>query len=437
VARADPDHFSFRDALDKQVQSVVRLASWAASTLGGFGVVVSLGLSPLPNSFPLVTLARDNPPFALLLGGLLATLLIAIIIRIRRRGSPLSASSLGAGAARFVFSTIVTAVTGSALSILFGFGDLPANLPVIDLLRQRPPLGIALLIVLIALVVFSPLFLQGAPAPEELANSKHMRRLIASLIISLLSSLLFVGLLGMVIVRPSWCLSTICPAPVVVVSPNGVHDTNLDIAYQDVQSAFFQLPGDPSAPGATQPTTVAAEEVDDPLCTRAPSDVRCPAFRQVLTLHSLQRGASQSILVQEVLVTIDRVSPLPGTLNVWHHTLDTLYTSQPYLVTYRGQPAGTVLAAVSQHNPPTFLHLGAGEGDQIDLGIISEQATGIIAFHVTVVYTTSSDTQLHQLVLLTAKATDRQLILANRVDMRSYLPTGSGFVPEATPSSQP
>lgn len=425
------------DILDKHAQSFLRLASEIASTLCGFGVVVALGLSPLPASFPLVTLAQGNPPFALLLSGLLAGLLIAIIIRFKRSETALRATSLGARAARFIYSAAITAVTGSALSILFGFGNLPENLPMIDLLRQRPPLGIALLIALAALVVFSPLFLQGAPTPEERANTQHIRRLYSSLAISALSSILFVSLLGMVIVRPSWCPQSVCPAPVVVVDPSGVHDSNLDISYLDVQSAFFQLPGNPAAQVISLPTTVPAVLADDPLCLHTTTDTRCPAYRQILTLHSLQRGASQSILVQEVLVNIDAADVLPAPVTVWHHTLDTLYTSEPYLAMYSGQPIGTMLHAASQHAPPTFLHLRAGEGDQIDLGIASAGATGIIAFHVTITYTTSTDTQLHQLVLLTAKAPPRQLILVNRADMHSYLPTGNGVVPEATPTSHP
>ena len=430
-----PGRTTFLDAADKQARSFLRLASEIASTLCGFGVVVALGLSPLPTSFPLVTLAQENPAFALLLSGVLDMLLIAIIIRLKRSETPLRASSLGARVARFAYSAIITAVAGSALSILFGFGNLPENLPVVDLLRQRPPLGIALLIVLVVLVVFSPLFLQGVPTPEEYANTRYIRRLYTSLTISTLSTLLFVSLLGMLILRPSWCPQGICPAPVVVVNSNGVHDANLDIAYLDVQSTFFQIPGNPTAPMTALPTTVPTEQVDDPLCEHTTTDTRCPAYRQILTLHSLQRGASQSIIVQQVLVTIDRVDTLPATLNVWHHGLDTLYTAEPYLVTYRGQPRGTVLSAGSQHNPPTFLHLRAGEGDQIDLGIISAGTTGIIAFHVTIIYTTSTDTQLHQLVLLTAKAPPRQLILAKRADMHSYLPNGNGLAPEATPVS--
>src|SRR5262249_33966492 len=139
-----------------------QIASSAASAALGSGILVLLGFSPLPTSFPLVAFARAHPEVALALGIMLSSTMAAalVVARGRRRlGTQVEVQST-----RFLLVATLSAVGGALLSIVFGFSTLPTSIPVIDLIRTHPPLGMSLLAVPLVLIVCAPMFsLLGEP----------------------------------------------------------------------------------------------------------------------------------------------------------------------------------------------------------------------------------------------------------------------------------
>src|SRR5262249_31490735 len=144
-------------------QLYTQIAASAASAALGSGILVLLGFSPLPASFPLVTFARAHPVTALTLGTVLLGVLAAVLV-VAQRARTLRPHA-EAQVTRFVLFATLSAVGGALLSVVFGFSTLPTSIPLIDLIRTHTPLGISLLAVPLALMVCAPLFSLWGESP--------------------------------------------------------------------------------------------------------------------------------------------------------------------------------------------------------------------------------------------------------------------------------
>src|SRR5262249_24380964 len=283
-------------------QLYTQIAASAASAALGSGILVLLGFSPLPASFPLVTFARAHPVTALTLGTVLLGVLAAVLVVAQRERTLRPHAE--AQVTRFVLFATLSAVGGALLSVVFGFSTLPTSIPLIDLIRTHTPLGISLLAVPLALMVCAPLFsLWGesptaggagrAPVPGAGSHGGPAGRgglsrlggkrapLLLSTAISARSSLPFVSLPTTVLARPPWCPPALCPAPVTLTNPYGTHDAFLEIVPTAVQSATYVIPGDPTQYALQQnnlPHDIGAVRLDD---------ASFPPYRVVLGVHNL------------------------------------------------------------------------------------------------------------------------------------------------------
>lgn len=377
-------------------QRYLELLSNVGSALVGGGLPILLGFGPLPDSFPLVALAVSSPNVAIgVAGGLLLLLVIAVTLTLRVWG----ASSSGVVVGRFLGSAVVSAVGSLAIGILFGFNSLPSSFPLLGLIREHPPLGIGLVAFLLALLIFAPLLGWGGdnrqgPSPQRGTPTGGGRRLLAATGVSTLTALLFVSLLGTVIIRPSWCPKEICPGP--LTNPFGNNDGTLEIIYAATQNTFSLIPGDVTSYSLARnnlPHGVGAVRIDP-----AGEAAYSQPYRAVVGVHSLQLSAGAGLVIEQVEVVIDAVAPVPSPLNVWTSGPPLEYTSNPYLATYHGEPAGAKLIAVSQHQPPTHTELGEGQSDELDIRIVSTHVADI-RFHIEIIYSVKGGNPFASLAL--------------------------------------
>ncbi len=372
------------------------LSNVGSAALGG-GLTILLGFSPLPNSFPLVAFARSSPHLALgIAAGLLLLLAVAVTLALRGSGAASGGTAIG----HFVSSTVLASVGSIAIGVLFGFNSLPTSIPLLGLIHTHPPLGIGLVTLFLALLIFAPLLgsdgrrTPSADPAEGAAPSGGTRRLLAATAISTLTAVLFVSLLATVVLRPSWCPSQICPGP--VTNPLGTNDGTLQIVYAATQSTFSVIPGDVSRYSLAQnnlPQRVSAVRIDP-----AGGAAYTQPYRAVVGVNSLQMDPAASLIIEQVIVVIDAVTPLPVPLNVWTAGPPISYVSNPYLAVYRGGPAGEQLIATSQNHPPTYTELGEGQSDELDIQLTSTQPAEL-RFHIEVIYNVPGGPPLRMLSL--------------------------------------
>jgi hypothetical protein len=288
---------------------------------------------------------------------------------------------LGPIVGRFFYTTVLSAVGSAIIGLLFGFAALPSDIPALELLASKPSVGILVLALLLVLMIISPLLVPGDPQRPSARAGKDINRLYLSIGVSTLSSVLFVGLLATVLIHPTWCPTSICPAPVPITA--GAHDANLDLTYVAIQSAAYVIPGDPEAvslASSALPTQTGALRID----------AHERVYRVVVGLHSLQRGDTDSIEIEHARVVIDMVTPAPTPLNVWEAGVGITYPTHPHLAIYSGQQAGEQLETISQESPPEILHLRGGEGDEMGIELTSSDAAPlVVTYHVLVIYSTS------------------------------------------------
>ncbi|HEX6819988.1 MAG TPA: hypothetical protein VF120_16555 [Ktedonobacterales bacterium] len=369
-------------APQRLAESYLQLVSNMASAAVGGGAAILLGFSPIHSSFPVLGFVDGHPQLVLALGGaLLVTLAIAITITQRGGLARWLGNGIQLRAVRFIFSAVLSAVGSAVIGIVLGFSALPSSIPLLGLLRVHPPVGIALLVISLGLLILAPLFggdPHGASQFSAGPGPGPRQRLLLATAVSALSALLFISLLVTVVVRPSWCPSEICPAPVLVTNPLGVHDADLEVFPTAVQSTTFAIPSDPASYSLAQnnlPRNTGALR----------SDETYPPYRVVVGVHSLQRGANDSLTIEQIAAVIDAVSTPDVPLNVWNAGADVDYTSDPYQAMYRGEPAGASLIAFSTHTPPTHVLLREGESDEIDLQVTAKQPV-VLQFHVELTY---------------------------------------------------
>lgn len=370
-------------------QRFLHVVSSVASVLLGSGISILFGFSPLPSTSPVLGLAQQHElvaVFVVLILGILVLVSLVISSRLSRRpdGGPLVA------ALRFIASAVFSTLSSTVLCVLAGFNSLPSAVPLIGFIREHPPVGLGLIGLTLAALIFTPL-LSINPEPNTPPPPSLTSRLYISTGVSVLCSILLITLLALVVARPPWCPSAICPPPeqIVVTAPNGVHDSNMEAYYTTTQSSTYLISGDPAQvnPG-TMSQDVGAARID----------TAYPPYRAVVSVHSLQRGTTFGIIVEQVAVLVDSVSDVPTPLNVAVVGSPLDYHRELYAVNLRLAAAQLNVPAQYQTAPGTQVHLAPGGSDELDVQINSQVATEV-RFRVQVTYRVINESTFHTLVV--------------------------------------
>jgi hypothetical protein len=204
---------------------------------------------------------------------------------------------------------------------------------------------------------------------------------------------LFVALLLVVLARPSWCLSTICPAArvIVPVNPHGVHDANLDMYFTGLQGTTYEIPGNPAQYTVSDiPKSIGVVRLD-----QSPSVV---PYRVVVSVHSLLQGTF-ALRLTRIEVVVANTPPTPDPLDVWTTQSD-VFPSHPFLAVFRGEQSGTALIASPESSAVTALRLAPGETDTIALRLGSAVPANVL-FRIQVRYRVENESEEHVLTLPT------------------------------------
>lgn len=224
---------------------------------------------------------------------------------------------------------------------------------------------------IVVLISLLALFLSrgSAPQDEEPTANEETRRyhrvVWYAAGISTSSLLLSFMLVSMVILRPAWCPTALCPAPQLVINPQGVHDSNLEVYSQAIQSPSYFFSGSPALYTLNNlPMDASALRIDTPL--QKP-------YRVVLGIHSLQRGRF-GLIIEQVVLVVKQVTLVPSPLHVWTQSETRDYHSNLYQGRYEGQDVGARLLAV--YTPSNGLidgrvQLIPGESDELDIQVTS------------------------------------------------------------------
>ena len=294
-----------------------------------------------------------------------------------------------------LLTVLAGTIFAGVLSLVTGFGSWAPS-PVLDLVQRYPSASvvIASLFTLISLLAW---FISREPAPkDDVAQpkrnfSQHSRRLVIATITSTTSSMLCFTLLAVVLIRPPWCPSLLCPAPKLVLNPNGIHDDNIEFYPQTIQSPFYMIPGNPASYTLRDlPKDTSALRIDD--STQSP-------YRVVLGIHSLQQGQF-GLIIEQVHLVVKQVSLAPYPLRVWTDGKQRDFRSNIFQVFYSGQEAGVSILAVYSSQPYGHVQLVPGEADELDLQVDPHMKVGVdLHFQVQIAYYVPSKSQLHILTL--------------------------------------
>jgi hypothetical protein len=267
--------------------------------------------------------------------------------------------------------------------------------PLVDAAQQHPTMFIVAGFVLV-FISFLAWFLSHGPDPNT-SNAKQQTsqldwRLISATGTSTISSISFFFLLSLVLLRPTWCPTLLCPAPKLILQSINVHDDNLEVYFQTIQSASHLLSGNPANYTIdTLPRGTDALRIDT--SNQKP-------YRVVVGIHSLQRGRF-GLIIEQVVLLAKKVTLNPYPLRVWTESEPRSFDSNLYQVTYRGQESGSHLLAT--YTPLSGIRGGnvqllPGESDELDIQITSK-AIADIQFQVQVTYRIINDSQEHHITL--------------------------------------
>jgi hypothetical protein len=304
-----------------------------------------------------------------------------------------------------ILTAFAGTVIGSVAYMLIGKEPLPATFPLFAVVRQQPVLsftvGAVLLLVTAAalLLVYAPdLWLPQASPPRRSASGSAKRQLSNTLLalttgLSTISSATVVGLIVVILSHPAWCPQALCfqpPAP---------HDENLEVGLTAIESATYEIPGNPAQytlnhlPSSTDGTAIAVQRI-------VSSSMQGPVqpLRFVLRVHSLQRSGP-GMFIEDVVLLVRHADPLPDQLHIWLKGAPLDYQSNPYQVTYEGEPASARLVA-TYAGPVRGGHvqLAPGESDELDIAVAST-TTRELKLQVQVEYRVSDQLVLRTLLL--------------------------------------
>jgi hypothetical protein len=292
---------------------------------------------------------------------------------------------------------LVNIVTVGIIYVLIGLNPSPHSLesiPIIYFVLQHPIPSLivacsVVLLTLIGLLLF--LSLTSNTNPQLLLRHPHPWSLVTAT--STMCFLLSLTLLIIVLFRPPWCPTSLCPAPqrILITHPEGIHDENLDVYPIAVQSTSYVIFGDPAHYTLNNlPISTGALHPDGTNSTFQ--------YHLIIGLNSLQQGRF-GMIIKEVDLGVQKVDPIPHPLNVWNDSLLVHYDNENhYRVIYFGQEAGAVMPAEYLRFQNGFVHLKPRESDQIDIHIISRLEANLY-FSVQVIYSIDNESQPHVLKL--------------------------------------
>jgi len=234
-----------------------------------------------------------------------------------------------------------------------------------------------------------------SPNPREIhfirASTVNQRLLWIRMVALLLLPVIVVGLVLVPILmfRPAWCPNWLCPVAQLRVPNIGVHDDNLQVTFQTLQSSYHLITVDPSTYTLGTPDGSDAQLLNT-------SQVQ--PYRVVVKIHSLQQGRFGLTIEQMSLLVTGQSQTVPYPLRVRFENPQYVYTNNLYRVTYRGQPVGVPLPAVYVIQPLAHVSLSPGETDELTLEVRSVVVADL-HFKLQVTYQVITDTVSHTLTL--------------------------------------
>src|SRR6266516_107009 len=316
----------------------------------------------------------------------------------------------------------------SIVLVLLGFKELPHSVPLVTVIEQHP-IGSPIIGGVLLLITLTALLISFGPEPQNTGNTPNRKKewygrlLIFATAISTTSSIFSTTLLVVVLARPSWCPTLLCPqlptVTKIVTNPQGIHDANLEIYFITFQSASYVIPGNSIEnplylPDYKNPRSIGAVRINSQLSS---------VYRVVLEAHSLYQG-EYSILIDQVAVVIKKVLSGPRPLDVWTKGSLLNYAANPYQVIYDGQESGQVLPATYLPVPYARVQLTSGESDQLDVQVTSHVLADI-QFHMQVTYQIATESQKYTLTLPTVF----EVVFSDAENWHLYALQGGSFVP--------
>jgi hypothetical protein len=308
------------------------------------------------------------------------------------------------------------------LSAALGMSEVPKRLPLLQFAQAEPVDALAAGSVLFGMSLTAWFITRRAEASfnplPNLGSPKLPSGMVIATAISTLSITLFVSLLATVLVRPAWCPTRLCPAPIQVVvhHPGSVFDDHMEAYLTGIQSAVYQLPGDPATYSVSNlPQDTGVVRID------APAD---QAYRVAVSMHSLI-PSGYHIIIEHVSVVLVEVQPVPQPLNVWQ-TTPRKFPTNPFTATYDGQSSHDRLQAV-----PDFkgvMELLPGETDTASV-LIQSNTLASLTFQIQVTYRMANEASAAPPLTLPQTY---HVMFTDRANWRLYVPKDGSFVP-ATP----
>jgi hypothetical protein len=291
-----------------------------------------------------------------------------------------------------LLSIVASAVFLGIVSVVAGFGSW-APPPLLDFIQQHAitstvAIGFLTLISLLAWFVSRGPVTKDDGAQPGGNSSQYIGRLVTATVASTASSILCIALLAIVLIRPSWCPSFLCPPPH---TPDAIYvDDNLEVTLQAIQSPAYEIPKNPESYSLKNlPMDTAAVRIDDK--TQGP-------YRVVLGIRGLQQG-SFSLIIEQVALVVKQDGNLPSILNAWVGADEQRdYNKNVFNAVYSGQDRDASILAEYIPQPNGHVQLKPGESDELDLQVVSQTKVDL-QFQVQISYQIANEAQQHALIL--------------------------------------
>lgn len=268
------------------------------------------------------------------------------------------------------FGWFVQFCATAILSLLLGFNQPVTHVPILDFIVGRK---LTVLAILCVVVLLTAAWLLVSPALYKRLRpmEARLKTMSSVTVVSLLSSMLCLSLLGITLGRPSWCPASLCSPPKVITRPitttQGSHDTNLDVYFIGFQSAAYVIPDNPAKPDyipdSSNPRSIGAVQLN--------AGATSVPYAIAIGLHSLYTGR-YSIFIDKVTLLVTKVNALPSPLQVYPVVLPTGYsTTNPARFVYQGQQVHQTIPDTYSTSPSPRVVLTSGEPDQIDAAVES------------------------------------------------------------------
>src|SRR6266567_546556 len=290
---------------------------------------------------------------------------------------------------------------GSTLLLLFftlvGLNSPASYPPLFTIIHLHQTLSIIVILLLtlylLRVLLVGPKSEQEKSKELDQSRKRYVHPLLIMNVISYSGSILLLFILVLLLLRPEWCPSAVCPPPqrILITHPQSIHDENLEVYPIEVQSAFYVIPGDPAHyKPSTLPMSISALHTD--------GKDSMSLYHLIIGLDSLQQGRF-GMIIEEVNLVIQKEAPIPHPVNVWNYIPPVDYENEnQYRALYLGQETGAVIPTDYLRFQYGFVQLKPGETDQIDIHVISRVEANIW-FSVQIVYRIDNESILHTLKL--------------------------------------